>query len=55
MGSPNDIDDSRLKELQITFSDRVHEAAGVEEPYEAAEDPNVSGIAEHKDDKLTQS
>jgi len=53
MASPNDIDESRLKELQISFSNCELDDEGEGEV--DAPDFTSSGIAEHKDDKLTQS
>lgn len=51
MASPNDIDESRLKELQISFSNCELDDEGEGEV--DVPDFTSSGIAEHKDDKLT--
>jgi len=56
MVSPNELDVSRLNKIALSFSDRVNGEDGEER--KAPDEPDFnssSGIAEHKDDKLTQS
>ena len=58
MPSPDDADEARMKELQISFSDGLRDDEVDEIDLQASgnqvdPDFNESGISEHKDDKLT--